>query len=88
MNEDEINAFLNQTPESYEEECALHDEFWKAAQAILDKVRAGEMTEDEAVAPLMALDRVPEVIVRNFMLHQLHQDELERIRKETGRIIH
>jgi hypothetical protein len=85
--EDEIDLWLKRTPESYEEEYARHDEFWKSAKAILDRIRAGEMTEDEAIAPFMALERAPERIIRNFMMHQLHSDELERIRKETGRII-
>jgi hypothetical protein len=90
-----MDWYFNPDPAEEAEEEARHAAYRSKANALLNKVRAGEMTEDECAVALLQLEKdlgytsdytpkQKERIVRNFMMHELHQDELDRYRKETG----
>jgi hypothetical protein len=96
--DDGMDWYLNPDPNVEAEEEARHAVYRPKANALLNKVRSGEMNEDECAAALLELKkelgytsdytpRQQEYLVRNFMMHELHQDELDRYRKETGIII-
>jgi hypothetical protein len=79
-------------------EQAFYDEYRPKRKALLDKVRAGEMTEDECAEAIIQLRRDlghkstksherEKAGVLNVMMHSLHQDELDRMHREEGIII-
>jgi hypothetical protein len=83
MKEEPSDNFGESTPEH-----EAFDQFLASAMAILDKVEAGTMTEAEAIKLLTELGREPDDRwARNFLLHTLHQDRLDKLTRETGVII-
>jgi hypothetical protein len=93
--DDDMDWYFNPDPAKEAEEEARHAVYGSKAKALLNKVRSGEITEDECAAALLTLEKdlgythtyTPEQqerSVRNFMMHELHQDELERLRREEG----
>jgi hypothetical protein len=95
---DDWDFYYNPDPKEEAAREARRAVYWPKVNAFLDKVRAGEMTEDECAAAILKLeeelgcpsDYTPaqkERSVRNFMMHSLHQEELDRIQRETGTII-
>ncbi len=88
----ENNERSNDSEEWWDEELskewrAAADKFLTEAGALVRKVRAGEMTEEQAedqIAGMLDGDRMR---AGNFLLHALHQDELNKLRDEQGIII-
>jgi hypothetical protein len=83
MKEDPSDDFGEATPEH-----EAFEQFLSAAGEILDSIEAGRLTEAEAVKPLTELAREPDDRwAKNFLLHTLHQDRLDKLTRETGVII-
>src|SRR5687768_9616290 len=77
-----LDSYFNSTPERDAKLRAEALAFHEAAAVIVDRVKAGELTEQEAAIPLAELMKRPLRYAQNYLMHALHQDELDRLERE------
>lgn len=66
---------------------AAADKFWKEALALVEKIEGGEISEQEGrklIADMLGGD---DREAGNFLLHTLHQAELDEYQRRTGTIV-
>jgi hypothetical protein len=95
---EEWDWYDNPDPAEEAKHKALLAAYMPKRKVLLDRVRAGEMTEDECADAILQLqkdlgyvspftDEQEKDDILNNMMHSLHQDELDRLRREEGIIV-
>jgi len=60
---------------------------FKASQRVAHRLKAGEITRDQAASEIRALGDDSDHTIDSFLLHSLDQKRLDSFREETGKIV-